>query len=190
MKIFHITLMGGVIAGYWYGQVVRADVTPDTNPFFTISSRNMFGLLPIPTNQPAATTSMIPTATITPNGITTIFGSPQVLFKVMAAPVPGQPTTREQSYILGEGESQDGIKVQKIDVESAMVTFDNNGTIQKLRLLSATDTSETSSSTTASAGLTTRATGGYEPLWLRARRNRMQDTSQPTIPQGFSSVTQ
>src|SRR5580692_970362 len=84
-------------------------------PYATIIARNMFGLLPIPppdTNPPAPPVD--PPPKITPNGIMTIFGRDQALFKVATKPKPGQPA-KEDSYVLGEGERQDDVEVVKID---------------------------------------------------------------------------
>jgi hypothetical protein len=66
----------------------------------------------------------------------TLFGKSQVLFKVLAAPIPGQPTPQEQSYLMSEGESRDGIEVKKIEALAAVITFDNHGLIQRVSLIS------------------------------------------------------
>jgi hypothetical protein len=99
----------------------------------------MFGLLPLPppdTNPPAPPVD--PPPKITPNGIMTIFGKDQALFKVAVKPKPGQPA-KDVSYVLAEGEMQDEITVQKIDHVNGIITFDNHGTIQELPLVEAKD---------------------------------------------------
>jgi hypothetical protein len=103
------------------------------NPYASIVARNIFGLVPIPTNAPVDAVPATPPPKITPNGIMTLFGKLQVLFKVAAPPVPGQPP-KDQSYVMGEGERQDDIEVQKIDEPSATITFNNHGTVQELAL--------------------------------------------------------
>lgn len=103
------------------------------NPYTGIVTRNIFGLVPIPVVDPSAAASATPPPKITPNGIMTIFGKVQVLFKVAGV---GQPP-KEESYVLGEGERQDDIEVQKIDEPSATITFNNHGTIQELALVAA-----------------------------------------------------
>jgi hypothetical protein len=109
---------------------------PTDNPYTPIVARNIFGLVPIPTNNPA---DQAPPATpppkITPNGIMTLFGKLQVLFKVANPPKPGQPP-KEDSYVLGVGERQDEIEVQKIDESAATIIFNNHGTVQELSLVS------------------------------------------------------
>ena len=104
------------------------------NPYAPIVARNVFGLVPIPTNNPAdQAPPAAPPPKIMPNGIMTLFGKLQVLFKVAAPPAPGQPA-KDQSYVMGEGERQDDIEVQKIDEPSATITFNNHGTVQELAL--------------------------------------------------------
>jgi hypothetical protein len=116
---------------------LRAD---DSSPYVSIVARNIFSLVPMPTNNPAEQTQPDPPAKITPNGIMTLFGQLQVLFKVATPPKPGQPP-QDQSYVMSEGDRQDGIAVTKIDGQAGMITFDNHGVIQKLGLTAATDVS-------------------------------------------------
>ena len=106
-------------------------------PYASIVARNMFGLLPIPppdTNPPAAPVD--PPPKITLNGIMTIFGRDQALFKVATKPAPGQPA-KDSSYVLSEGERQDDIEVTKINHTDGIVTFNNHGTTQELPLVAA-----------------------------------------------------
>lgn len=104
------------------------------NPYQAIVTRNVFGLVPIPETPPPQSTkpndASLPK--ITPNGIMTIFGELQVLFKVSE---PGKAASQEDSYIMSEGDRQDDIVVQKIDEKSATITFNNHGTIQELALV-------------------------------------------------------
>src|SRR5882724_3737901 len=126
-------------AGLALDAVSRAgDVAPADNPYALIVTRNVFSLNPPPpvdTTQPAE-----PAVKITPNGIMSIFGQFQVLFKTSGGGKPG-----EQSYILGEGQGQDEIDVVKIDEKAGIVTFKNHGTVQELPL----------ASTSANGGATT-----------------------------------
>ena len=59
-------------------------------------------------------------AQVTLTGITTIPGRPQALLRVEW---PARLLNREESYILSEGQSQDGITVDSIDVTNAIVTL-------------------------------------------------------------------
>jgi hypothetical protein len=104
-----------------------ADLSPD-NPYATIVTRNIFGLNPIPAVDP--NDAPAPPVKITPNGIMTIFGHLQVLFKTAGGP------GKEQSYILTEGQRQDDIEVVKINEKAGIVTFNNHGLIQELPLVS------------------------------------------------------
>jgi hypothetical protein len=111
---------------------------PDV-PYASIVARNMFALVPIP---PAITNADManvdPPPKITPNGIMTIFGRDQCLFKATKKPQPGQQA-KEDAYVLGEGERQDDIEVVKIDHLNSIITFNNHGTVQELPLVAAKD---------------------------------------------------
>ena len=115
------------------------DVATSENPYAGIVSRNIFGLLPIPTNNPDQGPPAEPPPKITPNGIMTIFGKLQALFKVASKAKPGQPA-KDDSYVLAEGERQDEIEVVKINQADGIVTFDNHGTVQELPLVAANPT--------------------------------------------------
>src|SRR5271170_7829258 len=110
----------------------------DDNPYASIAARNVFNLVPIPTNPPAETKEPDPPAKITPDGIMDLFGTPQVLFKVATPPKPGQPPA-DKSYVMSEGDREDGIAVIKIDQIARVITFDNNGIEQRLPLVAAAD---------------------------------------------------
>ena len=110
------------------------DVLLPGNPYAPVVVRNIFGLNPLPPVDPNATPAE-PPVKITPNGIMTIFGQLQVLFKVAGKP-PGQ-----DAYILTEGQRQDDIEVTKIDEKTGVVTFNNHGIVQTLPLVPATPSS-------------------------------------------------
>jgi len=106
-----------------------ADAPGAANPYASLAVRNVFDLAPmaaaITNDQPA----MVPPVKITPNGIISVFGCVQVLFKT-AAPVNG----REQAYLLAEGQRQDDIEVVHINATSGLITFNNHGTLQDIPL--------------------------------------------------------
>jgi hypothetical protein len=110
--------------------VLRADDTALTgNPYALIVARNIFALNPPP---PPVDTSALPeepAVKITPNGIMSIFGQWQVLFKTTGGGKPG-----DQSYMLAEGQGQDEIEVVKIDDKSGFITFNNHGVVEKIQL--------------------------------------------------------
>jgi hypothetical protein len=134
-------ILGLVTVAWLGGQPLRADApaadTAADNPYHPIVQRNVFGLVPIPVHNPADDVPVNPPPKITPNGIMTLFGKLQVLFKVAVPARAGQPA-KDESYTLGEGERQDDIEVQKIDEASATITFDNHGIIQQLPLVAST----------------------------------------------------
>ena len=131
-------MFGLLILNVLFAASARADVVQ--NPYTPIVTRNVFGLVPIPTNPPVDLTPEVPPPKITPNGIMTLFGKLQVLFKVAGVAHPGQPP-KDESYVLSEGDRQDDIEVQSIDEKAAMITFDNHGVIQKLALATGTASS-------------------------------------------------
>jgi len=134
---------------------VRADdAALPGGPYTTVVTRNIFGLNPPP--PPSAVQDDNPPPKITPNGIMTIFGEMQVLFKVAGTAKPGVPAV-DQSYILSEGQRQDDIEVVKIDEKAGLVTFDNHGETQQLPLVVASANATSSSSPSFGPG------GHYSP---------------------------
>ncbi len=124
------------------------DATLPGNPYALVVMRNIFGLNPKPLVDPNPPPDANPPPKITPNGIMSIFGQLQVLFKVAGTAKPGKPVA-DDSYIMSEGEMQDDIKVAKIDEKSGIVTFINHGREQKLPLVV---TLPSSTATPATAG--------------------------------------
>lgn len=111
---------------------------PDV-PYATIIARNMFGLVPIPKEDPdAGKPAPEPPPKITPTGIMTIFNKDQAIFKVANKPKPGQQP-KDDSYVLAEGDMQDEITVVKINHVDGIITFNNHGTIQELPLVPVKD---------------------------------------------------
>jgi hypothetical protein len=118
----------------WVPLVFGNSGASSDNPYTQIVTRNMFAL----DASVSSTSSTLaePLPTITPNGIMSVSGSAQTLFKVTDNQ-PGRPAS-EKSYMLGEGQSEDDIKVVQIDEKNAVVTFNNHGMVQQLPLAAAT----------------------------------------------------
>jgi hypothetical protein len=116
--------------------VLQADsaVLPD-NPYGTIVARNIFGLETTPTNAPADVQPDSPPPKITPNGLMSIFGQSQVLFKV-AAPLEAGQQRSDESFVMSVRDRKDDIEVIKIDDKAGIITFNNHGRIQELPLVS------------------------------------------------------
>jgi hypothetical protein len=124
----------GLAGGLALNMVARADdVVLPGDPYATVVARNIFGLNPPP--PPGPPQDATPPPKITPNGIMTILGEVQVLFKVAGTPKPGGPPSADESYILSEGQRQDDIEVVKIDEKNSIVTFNNHGETQQLPLV-------------------------------------------------------
>ena len=141
----------------WNASADPNNVEATTNsPYSPIIARNVFGLnppSPSETEQPLSA----PAPKIKPNGIMSIFGQLQVLFKVTNTSGPGQPL-KDTFYTLGEGEQQDGIQVTHIDQNASVVTFNNHGTVQEIAL---SDTSE-DSAPVSNAWIMSRANRGSQ----------------------------
>ncbi|MGA2180628.1 MAG: hypothetical protein ABSH15_13715 [Verrucomicrobiota bacterium] len=132
--------LGKIVVCLASGLVLNAGARADdgvlpNNPYAPIVVRNVFGLNPPQSVDPNATQGD-PPPKITPNGIMSIFGQLQVLFKVADPAKPGQPA-KDEAYILSEGQRQDEIEVIQIDEKNSLVTFNNHGTVQELPLAKA-----------------------------------------------------
>jgi hypothetical protein len=135
MNLRQCVLLGLVAVGWLSGRSLRAGAAPSANPYAPIVTRNVFALVPIPVNT-GPEVPADPPPKITPNGIMTIFGKLQVLFKV-SENLPGQPP-KDDSFVMSEGDRQDDIEVQKIDEKAAVITFNNHGVVQELPLVATT----------------------------------------------------
>ena len=136
----------GLTAAALLIQTARADdAVASGHPYAAIAERNVFALLPPPPPVDPNAKPVEPPPKITANGIMSIFGQLQALFKVAvpAKPgppgVPGQPApagqpAHDQSYMLSEGQSQDDIEVVKIDEKAATITFNNHDVEQVIPL--------------------------------------------------------
>src|ERR1035437_596394 len=130
-----IVLVAVLLAG---ASAHAGEVAASDKPYAAMVARNIFNLVPIPANTAPEAPPTDPPPKITPNGIMSIFGKLQVLFKVAAdKPKPGQPPAKEEAYVLSEGERQDEIEVTKIDEPASLVTFNNHGVVQELPLANA-----------------------------------------------------
>lgn len=118
------------------------DAGSPNNPYSLIAVRNVFGLNP-PTPSETEQRPSDPPSKITPNGIMSIFGQRQALFRVTDTSRPGQPV-KDVFYTLSEGERQDGIEVIHIDETARMVTFNNHGNVQKIPLADVADAAASS----------------------------------------------
>ena len=134
-----IVLVAVLLAG---ASVHAGEVAASDKPYAAMVARNIFNLVPIPANTAPEAPPADPPPKITLNGIMSIFGKWEALFKVAAdKPKPGQPPAKEEAYVLSEGERQDEIEVTKIDEPASLVTFNNHGVVQELPLANAPNAS-------------------------------------------------
>ena len=137
MKSAGSFILALVFAAFLAATARAGDLAMAANPYTTISERNVFALVPIPTNPPVTDIAPIdPPPKITPNGIISLFGKLEVLFKVALKPTAAQPA-KEAAYVMAEGERQDDIEVMKIDQAGEKITFRNHGEVQELALAEA-----------------------------------------------------
>ena len=127
-----------LVSGFAFGLLIHAGLPADgaaisDNPYSAIVARNIFGLESVPTNTAAEVPPDNPPPKITPNGLMSLFGQSQVLFKVAAPAGAGQPPG-DESYVMSVGDRKDDIEVVRIDEKAGIITFNNHGSIQELPL--------------------------------------------------------
>ena len=178
-------ILGLIATGGLYGSALRAGAPLSPNPYTPIVERNVFGLVPIPTNPPPVDpATLVPPPKITPNGIMTLFGKLQVLFKVAGVAKPGQPP-KEESYMMSVGDRQDEIEVQKIDEPSATITFINHGVVQELGLVAGTASAGAPAGGVPPPGMPTPAMAtpyGGAPLGFGGRFGRSRNVNSGGNP--------
>jgi hypothetical protein len=103
-------------------------------PYSAIVERNIFDLKD-PPPPPPPMESNAPPANVSLTGLMTIFGKKQALFMVQKQMAPGKgggaPPAAE-SYIMTEGQRQDGLEVLEIDVTGKKVKIKNDGTVSTI----------------------------------------------------------
>lgn len=122
-----LLILGGFVLA-----AVDARALSDDNPYKPIVDKNIFHLKP-PTIIDPNVVEGPPPPKITLQGITTILGRRQVLFRAAFAATPGVPP-KEQALVLTEGEREEEIEVVSIDEVNGTVTFKNHGKMQTLNM--------------------------------------------------------
>lgn len=112
--------------------VAAAQPAQPVNPYANVVARNIFGLTsPSAAEPPVVESPALPK--ITPTGTMTVFGRWQVLFTVTPAAEAGRAAQKE-SFVLGEGEAENGIGVIEFHPTAGTILFNNHGTFQELPL--------------------------------------------------------
>lgn len=127
--IFKIMKRGGkillcVLSGLAAATTTQA-ITDGSNPYGSIVERNVFNLKPPPRPEDLVPPPP-PAPKITLQGINSILGLRQVLFKI----APSKPGEKEQAYVLSEGQRQDEVEVLAIDEKEGSIKFNNHGTVE------------------------------------------------------------
>lgn len=103
------------------------------SPYGAIVERNIFDLKdPPPPEAPKETNAPPPNVTLT--GIMSILGKKQALFMVQKQAPPGKPgpPLSPESYIMMEGQRQDGLEVLEIDQKGSKVKIKNDGIVSTI----------------------------------------------------------
>jgi len=140
------------------------DLAVASNPYSTITERNIFALVPIPVipdGPPPVVADPPPKITI--NGMMTLFGKPQVLLKFTPKAPPGQPT-KDVSLVLGEGERDQGVEVTKIDMKGHSASFLNQGVAQDVALSDTAKITAPASGPVMGGGVAMAGAGGGIPM--------------------------
>ena len=130
--------MGCLTAGLVLATSVRVAIAQG-NPYQGIVERNIFALKP-PPPPPDPDTIKPPPPPISLQGITSMFGRRQVMFKaMMSGSQPNEPA-KEIAMVLGVNERLGNIEVVSIDEKGGAIEFNNHGTMQTLRLTNTVST--------------------------------------------------
>ena len=114
-------------------QTQAANVESRDHPYKFISATNVFRLKTLVIRPEQHKPPKPPPPTITLQGITTICGQLEALFKV-AMPAKPPESVKEIACVLTEGEREGEIEVLEINVQSGTVKFSNHGVVQVLAL--------------------------------------------------------
>jgi hypothetical protein len=101
-------------------------------PYAPAAASNVFGLTS-PPSAPLNPQVGTPPPKITLTGVTTIVGPAEALFKVEGGERDGKPCP-DKSYLLKEGQEEDGVAIVAIDLKKSVVTFNNHGVRQDIAL--------------------------------------------------------
>lgn len=153
---------------------------PAGHPYKAIPARNVFGLKD-PPPPPDPNSQKPPLPKITLQGIATILGRKQVLFKVAADPKPGQPPS-ELSLVLSPGEAQNDVEVLEIDEAAGSVKFKNHG-VEETKTLK-DDSAKPGGGT---AGLVNTLPAMTSPNIPRPLMP-MPNTATPSVPAGLQQI--
>jgi len=125
-----ICLTGGLVLSA-SAQALTADAPG--NPYQGVVERNVFAIKPPPDPSSLKPAEPEPPK-ITPQGIMSMFGRQQVLFKtVMPGTKPGEPP-KETAMVLSVGQREGEIEVVAVDESTGTITFNNHGKLQTLSL--------------------------------------------------------
>ncbi|MEK7707888.1 MAG: hypothetical protein AAB380_07820, partial [Verrucomicrobiota bacterium] len=125
-----ICLTGGLVLSV-SARAVTADA--QGNSYQGVVIRNVFAIKPPPVLSSVKPAEPEPPK-ITPQGIMSVIGRQQVLFKtMMPGSKPGEPP-RETAMVLSVGQREGEIEVVAIDESAGTITFNNHGKPQTLSL--------------------------------------------------------
>ena len=171
-----------------------SDVVATQDPYQHIPARNVFDLKEPPA--PASTNDVtIPNGKLILTGITTMLGNKRAILKRTAVGKPSE-ASKEESFILAEGQHDGALKVLMIDERAGTVRVDNSGIVSTLNFerdgLKPSTSLESGSNqppTLMTGGTNSRIYGTRELKQLPIRRDPMpgpawvtNDTAISTAP--------
>jgi hypothetical protein len=124
-----VFVAGSLVLAIGTRAAVNENNADASNPFSAIVERNVFALKDPPPPPQLEVKTNTPPPNIRLTGITTIFGTSnkRALFMVQEIGIPGKPASKEESYILTEGQRQGAIEVLEIDEKKNSVKIKNDG---------------------------------------------------------------
>jgi hypothetical protein len=127
LLVFRRTTFAFIMVAFALSSLGNTDASSGSaNPYRCISERNLFGLRSTPPVHFESPTEPLPKVTLT--GITTVLKGKRALLKVQFPPKPLVPT-KEQSYLLTEGQRDGPIEVLEINEKTPSVKLNNSGTV-------------------------------------------------------------
>ncbi len=125
-------MAAGLVTAVALGAGLMASETPESsgNPYGGIVERNVFALKDPPPVEKAVEPNPPPKFYLT--GITTILGPKVAMFRAIPTGGKGADASKEESYMLSEGQRQGDVEVVNIDETAGMVKIMCAGTAMTL----------------------------------------------------------
>jgi hypothetical protein len=114
------------------GEIGTAFAVSQDNPYQTVVERNVFCLKPAPPPAPDPSSIKPPAPPVKLTGIFELRGIKHALMKTTPPGTKPGDASKEQSYILSEGEREGDLEVLKINEIAGIVTVNEFGTVTNI----------------------------------------------------------